>query len=332
MTSREKPLCVVTGGTGYIGRRLIGRLAQGGDVDVAVLCRRGPERPEPGVVYAATDEWSAAGLSKSLDDAFDGAISGRSVETVFHLAGYGVRPGERDVEEMIRVNAALPATMTAFAALRGARLLTAGSNAEYADPRPTANDEAATLSETAELQSTRLYGSSKAAGWLAAAASARALGVIHLHLRIFNVYGPFEHEHRLTSTIVRAHLAGEKAPLSDGAQVRDFIHVDDVVEAFLSAAATIPRDLSEAINICTGRGVSVRCFAESMARALNARPEELLNFGAITRRPDDIDRLVGAPSKAADLIGWRARLSINEGVRRTTAEIDRTQAVQEASR
>lgn len=318
MTARHRPLCVVTGGTGYIGRHLLEHLVREGDYDIVALCRRRPQQPQAGVVYATVDDWTLSGLTAALDQADGGAFAARPVAVTFHLAGYGVAPGARAVEEMARVNASLPATMAAFSAARAGRLITAGSNAEYADPSATGTSAVGLINEDAPLQSVRLYGAAKAAGWLTAAAAAHALGISHLHLRIFNVYGPFEPQHRLTASIMQAYADQKRAPLSDGLQLRDFIHVDDVVKAFLAAArADVSAKGGRAINICTGEAMSVRRFAELMASALGASPQDLLGFGDIARRPDDIEQLVGDPSRAADYMGWRASLPVEEGIRQT---------------
>jgi nucleoside-diphosphate-sugar epimerase len=108
--------------------------------------------------------------------------------------------------------------------------------------------------------------------------------------RLFGVFGPGEHAQRLLPSVIARLLRGEEIRLSDGLQVRDFIHVDDVCEALwqLFDANELPGNL---VNVGTGAGVSVRHVCLMVADILGA-DADLLKFGAIERRPVDQDCLV----------------------------------------
>jgi len=137
---------LVTGSTGFIGARLCAALRARGD-DVTALSRRAGEGLTP------VGDWSLGGLKSVIGDS--------KFDTIFHLAAYGVAPGDRDAHAMFTVNTLLPVTMVALASHCGASIITTGSNAEYATPTSPAP-----LTETAPLRADTLYGSSKAAGWL----------------------------------------------------------------------------------------------------------------------------------------------------------------------
>ena len=80
-------------------------------------------------------------------------------------------------------------------------------------------------------------------------------------LRIFNVYGDLEREHGVISLFIRRALAGKPIIVNGGKQIRDFVHVQDVIEAFLrSLDSTATYD--EVINVGSGVGVSIERIAE----------------------------------------------------------------------
>src|SRR5437763_607652 len=110
-----------------------------------------------------------------------------------------------------------------------------------------------------------LYGTAKHALRQVAEAFASQAGLSLAWGRIFFVYGPREDERRLVASVARALLAGEEAPTSEGSQLRDFLHVDDVAGAF--AALLDAEGVTGAVNIGSGVPVSVRAVVEEVARA-----------------------------------------------------------------
>lgn len=302
---------LVTGGTGFVGRHLVRRLV-GDGCDVVVLTRgrrKGGGEGTDNVQCIELPEPGGAALAASLRDVDFGAVC--------HLAAYGVKPSDRDVAPMIAVNVNMTADLVQLAADRSAVMVTTGSSAEYAeaaDRRP--------ITEDAPLETARLYGASKAAGGVLARAVARRLGVPLIHLRLFNVYGPGEAEHRLLPSLVRRLTAGERVPLSAGTQVRDFIHVSDVIKAIVRAlaAARAGADRTTAVlNVSTGKGESVRAFAETVAAWLGAAPDRL-DFGAMPMRPDELPWLVGSPARCRAALNWQARLDMQTGLRCALAD------------
>lgn len=291
---------LLTGGSGYIGRQL-----------AAILCAQGNETvtlgrrpcPVPGVENLLLPELETAHIAK--------AIAGRSFDVLFHLAAAGVHPAERNAALLQRINAELPATLIRLAADCGVGVaVVAGSNAEYRAPQ-----QRSSLAEDAPLEDAKLYGRSKAAGGIAALRQGERSGVPTAVLRIFNVYGPGEAPHRLFSTLAHSLRAGEAVPLSSGEQLRDFIHIADVCEGVLAAAAALHegRMRAGAYNLCTGNGRSVADFARAAAAALGAEPT-LLRFGEIPWRPDDVPYLIGDPQRLQAACGWQARLSLEAGI------------------
>lgn len=305
---------LLTGGSGFIGTRLTRHLLRAG-LQIVSVGRSPLAATTPGIVHHLVDDLSAASIRA--------AAGATAIDAVIHLAAAGVRPGERDPAFLTRVNAVLPGELPALAHGLGARaVIVAGSSAEYAR-----HDDGA-MDESCALETSKLYGTTKAAGGLLAVANGIALGVPTANLRLFNVFGPGEAAHRLLPSLVSALAAGQDVPLSAGLQVRDFIHVDDVCSAIIAAlqAATAGDLPSGHYNVCTGEGHSVRDFASGVARHLGVASSRLA-FGALPLRPDDLPRVVGNPAAFMQHVPWHPARTFDTWIAQATAELARIESV-----
>jgi nucleoside-diphosphate-sugar epimerase len=304
---------LVTGATGFVGVHLVARLLSEGR-RVTVLARPSSVLPaewRDRVRIITCDDFSERNLRRLLDT---------PVEAIFHLAAYGVRPNDRDVEEMLRINVELPAALVRLCSRWRARMVMAGTFSEYRSPSVQA-----LLSEDSPLEQRKLYGSSKAAGGLMTGAIAQSSGVGFRLLRLFKVYGAGEAPHRLLPALVSGLAKHERVAISAGTQVLDFVYIDDVVEAMVRADARCREKGGIATwNVATGRAHSVREFAEQVAAAMDT-DASLLVFGAIAMRKDDEPWLVGSPDLLRSELGWQPSIRLDEGVRAAVAALHRTQ-------
>ncbi|KJV31642.1 hypothetical protein VI08_13325 [Luteibacter yeojuensis] len=246
------------------------------------------------------------------------------IEAVVHLAAAGVKPGDRDPATLIGANAVLPSQMAMLAHELGANaFVCTGTNAEYAP------SEAEFVSETAALETIRLYGATKAAGGLLSVSTGATVGLPVVYLRLFNIFGPGEAAHRLLPSLVESLRKGDDVPLSEGSQVRDFVHVDDACRAILAAlqSASLGNLASGHYNICSGEAHTVRDFAMRVALGMGVTTDRL-KFGAIPMRPDDLPRVVGDPTKFLDRTGWRPALAFDEAIAQAVAELIQATGVQ----
>ena len=302
---------LVTGASGFIGRRLVSRLLAEGR-HVTILARPSSVLPadwRDRVRIVACDDFSEGNLRRQMDT---------TVDAVFHLAAYGVKPDRRDIGDALRINVELPAALARLCAEWRARMVMAGTFSEYRTPSTQIP-----VTEESPLERHKLYGSSKAAGGLMASAIAHSSGVAFRLLRLFKVYGAGEAPHRLLPLLVNGLSKRERVAISAGTQVLDFVYIDDVIEAMLRADAhACERDGVAAWNVATGRGHSVREFAEGVARAMDA-DAALLGFGAIGMRKDDEPWLVGSPDLLRFELGWQPSIGLEAGVSAAVAELRR---------
>lgn len=303
---------LVTGASGFIGVHLVTRLLAEGR-RVTVLARSSSSLPPEWrdcLSIVACDDFSESGLQRLLRT---------PVDTVFHLAAYGVRPNHRNIDQMIAINVGFPAALVRLCAEWGARMIMAGTFSEYGSP---SNRDP--LTEASPLEAGKLYGSSKAAGGLMASAIANSIGTPFRLLRLFKVYGAGEASHRLLPALVSGLAKGERVAISAGTQVLDFVYVDDVIEALLRADTHSGEKGGIATwNVATGRAHSVREFAERVATAMRADPS-LLGFGAIDMRKDDEPWLVGSPRLLQSELGWQPSIGLDKGIDAAVAELCRS--------
>ena len=157
------------------------------------------------------------------------------------------------------------------------------------------------------------YGTSKLAAEEYLATWNRLHGTAHVALRFANVYGPRQLA-KLEGGVVAIFMdrlrAGETATIfGDGEQARDFVYVGDVVEAVLSAGGAP----AGTYNIGTGQATSVNELWETCARVAGGagEPEHA------EARAGDLARSVLDPGRAGATLGWAARTSLEEGLRKT---------------
>lgn len=136
-------------------------------------------------------------------------------------------------------------------------------------------------------------------------------------LRFFNVYGPRQHPRSpysgVISVFAAAALKGEDLTVNgDGEQTRDFIFVEDVVRAILSALEA-PEAGGETMNIGTGRPTSINDLAETVI-AITGSPSRTVHGPA---RPGDIRHSVAKVDKAASLLAFKATTPLHDGLAST---------------
>jgi nucleoside-diphosphate-sugar epimerase len=300
---------LVTGASGFIGTHLVARLLSEGS-HVTALVRSASALPanwRDRVRVIGCDDFGESNLRHLLDT---------PVETVFHLAAYGVKPDQRDVGEIFRINVELPAALARLCADWNARLVMAGTFSEYRSPRTQE-----LLSEDSPLEQGKLYGSSKAAGGLMASAIACSNGIGFRLLRLFKVYGAGEAPHRLLPALVTGLGKRERVSISAGTQMIDFLYIDDVVEAMMRADAHGREKGGVATwNVATGQAHTVREFAEQVAATMNA-DVSLLGFGAIPMRKDEEPWLVGSSDLLLSELGWQPSIGIDDGIRAAVAAL-----------
>jgi nucleoside-diphosphate-sugar epimerase len=299
------PRVLLTGGSGFIGSRAIAPLLAAG-YDVHALGRRRGDVPDV--------SWHQVDL---LDDrATARAVAEVAAERLLHLAWYTEHGRFWTAGENLDWVAASVRLLRSFAEAGGRRAVIAGTCAEYdwAGPVERCSELERDRRAATPLRPATLYGTSKHATRLVAEAYAREAGLSLAWGRVFLLYGAGEDERRLVAHVARALLAGEQAQTSDGAQIRDFMHVDDVAAGFV---ALLSSAVEGPVNIASGEGVAIADVLALIAREAG-RPE-LLRLGALPRRHGEPERLVADATRLRDEVGFRPSVTLEQGIARTVA-------------
>lgn len=171
------------------------------------------------------------------------------------------------------------------------------------------------VDEDAPLRPRSLYAAGKTAQEHYAQAWAESAGGAVVALRYHNVYGPGmprDTPYSGVAAIFRSALENDCPPqvFEDGGQMRDFVHVDDVAAANLAAVrGCAPGFL--AANVCSGRPISIREVAQVLCAARGG-PEPLVTGDY---RSGDVRHIVADPARAEKLLGFRAAIDPEQGLR-----------------
>lgn len=292
---------VVTGGAGFIGSTLADALvATGREVHVVDDLSTGHRRNLPSeATFHEADIRSFGDIARIVAQAGAG--------TIFHLAAQAdVRKAIADPAFDADVNIAGTLSVLEAARSAGARVVFAatggGSYGEYDGlPIPTP--------ETAEPRPMSHYGQSKLAGEGYCSLYGRLYGVPTVRLRLGNVYGPRQDPHGEAGVVAIFSgklIDGEPMKVfGDGLQTRDYVYVDDVVDAFMRAEGG-PDDAT--LNIGTAREVSVL----DLVRILGGGEPEFA-----PARTGELQRSCLDASKAGAVLGWTATTAVEDGLPRT---------------
>jgi dolichol-phosphate mannosyltransferase len=294
---------LVTGGSGFVGANLVRRLLREGH-EVHLLLRGGHQEWRLADVRDAV-QVHAADLADA--DALARLLANVRPDWVFHLATYGAYPAQTDVGQMVETNLTGTINLVEACLRVGVEaFVNTGSSSEY-------GYKAHAPSETEWLEPNSHYAVTKAAATQYCRYVARARSVRLSTLRLYSVYGPYEEPTRLLPTLAVRGLAGELPPLAEPAIARDFVHVDDVVTAYLLAAACAAQELGAVYNVGTGTQTTLR-QAVRVARAVLAIPRAP-RWGSMANRRWDTTRWVADNRQARRVLGWQPAYSFEQGFR-----------------
>ncbi len=297
---------LVTGGTGFIGSHLLGALAERNH-DVFSLERYvtgryvlGGERRVKTVFGDLRDYFAVRRIVKEVQP-----------QALIHLASVSPVAYSYDhPSEVLEANF-LGTVNIAEACLREVphfkQFLFASTSETYG------NSETPKTEETPQNPNSP-YAVSKLAAEKYLLYMRDAYGFPITVLRPFNTYGRKDNTHFVVERVVVQMLRGQTVKLGDPNPVRDFLYVDDHVNAYLSCFAT-EKALGEVFNFCTGRGISIREVTDLLKQLIGFSGE--IQWDTIPQRPLDIQVLVGDYSKAARVLTWGPKIPLEEGLRLT---------------
>ncbi|MEA2408361.1 MAG: UDP-glucose 4-epimerase [Thermoleophilaceae bacterium] len=300
---------LVTGGAGFIGSNLVDALVARGD-EVTVVDDLSTGKREN--LEAALANGAELAEVDIRDAEAVGDVVGRTKpDVIFHLAAQiDVRKSVADPAADARINVEGTVNVLSAAQAHGVKRVvnTSTGGAIYGEGRQLPAPEDHPVAPEAP------YGLSKFCAEQYCEIFTRLHGLSTVSLRYGNVYGPRQDplgEAGVIAIFCGKLLDGEKPVIfGDGTQTRDYVYVDDVVDANLRAADA---NASGPINIGLGKEKSVLDIVEVLAKHA---PDGFAPEHA-PERPGEVQHIALDPSRARAELGWEPRVELDEGLKRT---------------
>ena len=318
--------CVIFGAGGFVGFNLLQKL----------LTYR---KDVFGVFSDPKKNWRLKQLSTSplnvvkcdIRDrgALKSLISRIKPKTVFNLAAYGAYSTQKDIDNIYQTN--FNSTYLLIEEMKKYGFIAyvhAGSQSEY-------GLNSSGPSEADELVPNSHYAVSKSADSYLLKYYGKVEKLPVIHLRLYSVYGRWEDPNRLIPTLISKVKKGKLPKFVDPNISRDFVHVDDVCEAFIRSAVilgspaynrTTPESLldsgrarsslarmtlyGETFNVCTGKKTTIKELAYLAKKLFKIK--EVPMFGSMKNREWDLKDWYGNSKKIQKVLGWKAKISLKE--------------------
>ena len=297
---------LVTGAAGFVGAVLVRRLLGLGH-EVHVLFR------------ATSDRWRLASVERDLrvhevdlkdEEGLKALLLRSKPEVIYHLAAHGAYPFQTDADTVIQTN--ILGTwnlLKASASLDYEVFVNTGSSSEY-------GFKDYSMRETDLLEPNSYYSVAKCAQTLLCQHFAKTHKKPVTTFRLFSAYGPWEEPSRLIPTLIRRTLAGQDLELVPPETARDFVFVEDVVDAYLRLDA-LAKLSGEILNVGTGIQSTIKDVVTAVLE--HTRAKVACHWGRMQPRIWDSKIWVADITKSGRLLGWRPETTLAQGIARTVA-------------
>jgi UDP-glucose 4-epimerase len=320
---------LITGGCGFIGTGLVRRLvAEGGHFitvldnlsvgtveDLATMCEL-PNPASPTPSNPLTFQLGSGSVQVVQGDILDEglvSVAAKGMDVIVHLAANtGVAVSVENPRRDCLAN--VVGTLNCLEAARNngvRRFVFASSGAPIGECRPPIHEEVVPHPVSP-------YGAGKLAGEGYCSAYFRTFEVETVSLRFGNVYGPgSSHKTSLVAKFINRAMSGEVLEIyGDGNQTRDFIYIDDIVNA-IRLSASVSGIGGEVFQIATGAESTVSSVSKTLIAIMEAEGFHGIEVRHGPNRKGDVKRNYSDTSKAASVLNWQAEIPLKEGLERT---------------
>jgi len=300
---KEKKKILITGGTGFIGSNFVYKFLElGHDVHLIV-------RPE-------SNFWRIEPIKNKLRlhkvdlgniEELEKFISNLKPEIILHFATYGAYQG-RQQDNKATIDTNLLGTINLVNALSKIKfdcLIYTGSSSEYGIKNKP-------MKETDLLEPDNLYGITKAAATMYCQHMSKKHNLPIVTLRLFSVYGYFEGKERLIPTIIKSCLENKKLKLSSANPVRDFIFIEDIIDAYLAAIKKIQKIKGEIFNLGTSKQAKIAQVVDLVKKLTHSSIEP--HYGEVIPVQTEPKTWVADISKIKKLLSWQPKYNLRKGL------------------
>ncbi len=294
---------LITGGSGFVGANLTRRLLRDGH-EIHLILRPGHQ---PWRLNEISKEFREHTVDLEDREAIARCVREVRPDRVFHLAAHGAYSSQTGIERMIATNLlGTIGLLDACVEVGVEAFVHTGSSSEYGH-----KDHGA--SEIEVIHPNSLYAITKAAATHYCQFTAMQRAINAVTVRLYSIYGPYEEPARLIPALVIYGLRGALPPLVSPDVARDFVYIDDAVEAIVRVATSGRGGVI--YNVCTGVQSPLSAVVD-IARLLMNVPAEPM-WASMPRRPWDTDQWYGSPDLMAREVGWSAQMDLRKGMEET---------------
>jgi nucleoside-diphosphate-sugar epimerase len=296
---------LVTGATGFVGACLTRALVKQGKA-VNILVRDKNLNWRLNDISSKLNIYECDITDKKLGHVMDKIKPSH----IFHLAAYGSLPQQDNFDQMILVN--LKGTKNLIDVLEKFDykvFVNTGSSSEYG----IKEDQ---MSEKDILAPVNDYGVTKASATLYSQKQANRTGKPIITLRLFSPYGYYEDINRLIPSLILKALKNETIELSSPKNVRDFIFIEDVVNAYIKVSNSDFKS-GEIFNVGSGNQHNVKEVVDQVMSLTNSKSKILWKKIIVQKRQIEPQTWEANIEKIKSELDWRPKHSLSEGLRKT---------------
>jgi len=307
---------LITGAGGFIGANLTRRMISlGHNVHILLHPQSNPWR-----LNEILKQVNIHSVDLKDQNKVSEAISISKPDWIFHLAVHGAYSWQNQDGDILCTNVLGTMNLLQSSIKQGFdAFINTGSSSEYGF-----KDHAPKENEWLEPNST--YSASKIAATLFCEHQAKATNTRIATMRLYSVYGPWEEPKRLVPSLLVHGIQGLYPPLTNPDTARDYIYIDDVVDAYINAAEKIKPGIGEIFNVGSGIQTSI---AELVTITNQIFPNRgLPQWGSMQNRIWDTNTWVSNPDKLISNLGWLPKTNLQKGLSLFTMWLKSSKTIQ----
>lgn len=296
---------LVTGAAGFVGANLVRRLVQDKH-KVYILQKQN------------SDIWRLKDLRSKIEFCKNSLLDKKGLfllvkkiqpELIYHLAAHGSYSYQQDIDEMMSTN--ILGTLNLLLATKDLPYLcfvNTGSSSEYGIKKKP-------MFENDVCEPISFYAATKLSATVICQVFAKIYRKPIITLRLFSVYGQYEDKHRFVPTIINCLIENKIIKLTPGEQRRDFVYIDDVIDAYIKIPKVIPGLTEDLFNVGTGKQYTNDEVVKSLFKISQQKVAVLK--GQYPARMWDTPCWVADISRTKAMVGWRPKFNLEKGLLKT---------------
>ena len=293
---------LITGASGFLGACLARSLVDGGQ-DVHIVLR---DRSRLWRLQDRLGDFSVHQADLMDYQSLSAVMKEVRPQTVYHLAAYGAYAHQKDLKASVETNLLGTMNLVNACGEYAESVVNASTSSEY-------GPKARPMREVDLPEPNSAYGVTKAAATLYCQHMARENGMPITTFRIFAAYGYYEEPIRLIPSLIIPFLKGDHPKLSSPDSVRDFIFVEDIIDAFTKAAKTRAAR-GQILNLGTGKQHTLGEVA-AMVKDITGAGKDV-QWGAAQKRQAEPAVWRADMSKTRKVLGWKPKYGLRDGLRK----------------